>query len=478
MGNSAIFLAAIIVPPACVLALILYSIYYYFHFLRPARRSPTCIRNSVSYPVAHLPPMSSIAQRAISSSPFPLSPTVIPSYDLPPRRAPLPPFEAPHSQPPIPPTPAPAPPPATSPAESRFLIATTMSRKGSRVLTRNPSSNNSHGTRSTGGTSSGRSGVDEETGRKSERRRSKPEKTKRVKRQFGIGDGDEERDYDDTVIIDVVAGARPPGMRRRNSTWSAVDLEQVMGQPARHSRTRPNSPPGMSAVSAPATLRRPGAKPLLAKGETQRTGVEHTPSNESVETAFPDSEESGDMLLRRAEEAEVENLEPSREWTEGRKVVVRDLRGEPTNPIRPAASAIDRRHSARTVSSYDAHSADEFTLTAASSTHAFFSTAIVPLAPSTPSPDRDVPPTLGDTGRRASDPELVGAGLTQRPQFFQHYPTRSHPSHSTPPALPARYTSCSAPEHRVSNASTATMVTASKDIEHYAASFSSDQPSP
>ncbi|BGP16777.1 hypothetical protein JCM10213v2_004780 [Rhodosporidiobolus nylandii] len=465
MVSNAVFLAAIIVPPVCVLCLVLYSLAFYFRLLRPAGQTHV-IRDSVSYPVTtQLPPLVTVL-RPTGSSPFPLSgAATVPAFS-PTRRAPLPPFDPAYAPPPVPPPPSPEHTHA-SPAESRFAIATTISRTGSRVLARNPSSNNSHGTQGTSKSGSSGSRSAGQGGKRAERRASRPEKARKVKGQHGIGDGDEERVHDDTVIVDIT-GSSPPSLRRRNSTWTAQDLEQVVGRAVMlPHRPSPASPPNRES-----SAQRPSLRPLPpGAGHGSNGGA---PSDETGD-GFG-SQESGAALLagpaaRQVDGETTEELERAATWTERNEIIVRDLRelrGRPQQPSAPLApdERVDYRLSAG--SSLYANSADELTLSAHSTLHhAYFSTSVLPLPPPSPSASARHSP-LGEpvsgwsaSSHNASDPHLSRASSLQQQPPYPLQLTPTYPSFrgTTPPFLS---------NPRVSQASVTSTSMAFEDGQHYA----------
>ncbi|GAA6018523.1 hypothetical protein JCM10207_007205 [Rhodosporidiobolus poonsookiae] len=469
MVNENVFLAAIIVPPVCVVLIVLWTTLFYFRVRRVAS-SRAQFRNSVSYPSPpHLPPLGTLPHRRSTSTPFPLpsTPTAADGF-VPFRRAPLPPSDVPYLPSPQPPSPnfpySPPPPPEPSPSESRFAIATTVSRTGSRVLTRATSSNNSHGTAVSGGSGG--------EGRK-EKWRSKPEKAKRVKEQFGIGSADDDledgdgRVHDDTVIVDIVTSS-PPGLRRR-ATLGAEELEHVV-----HAGSLAPPPPSPHAPSLPGYTSKPPS-----------------PSD-----GFGGSHESGVALLTdaRRSDDQTEELRGEMAQVHGRRVIVHDLRDVRGRVTRSAAAEQDpplphhppdRRWSA--VSSIYANPDDDYTISAASVPQGYFSTAIVPLPPASPSPSssshgRSHPVEQLKSGWSSSSHEAQSdtARLSHGSSVYQIarvpppalYPLQSTPLHGSKPSpSPLELPSPVGPTQTVRN-STASSA-ALEELEHYAASLSS-----
>ncbi|GAA5963690.1 hypothetical protein JCM21900_001980 [Sporobolomyces salmonicolor] len=205
MVSSAVFFAAILVPSASFLIIITWTTCIYLkirslpHLQRPDYPPPTLLAT-----IQHSDRPSSVSPPSRDyrpSGPAPLCP------NLPPPRL------SPHPHPPAPPPPPPAParPAEPSVAPSRFSIATTLNPSGSRILFRNFSRPNSGGT-----SNSGSSGLRSRPGtsEREEKTRSKPEKARRVKRQFGVG-FDEDEDREDESVVGGVE-------RRTGSTWGCA----------------------------------------------------------------------------------------------------------------------------------------------------------------------------------------------------------------------------------------------------------------
>ncbi|GAA6032381.1 hypothetical protein JCM8097_008146 [Rhodosporidiobolus ruineniae] len=512
-STSPYFLAAIVVPPAAVLVLIAWSLFFYFRVLR--RVQPRTVdRSSVSYPTAPQLPQLGTVHRPSSSSPFPLatSPATgsfIPSRAVP--HPPFPPFDAPYAPPPSRPSLSllPVPASARSLPSPRFAIATTVSRTGSRVLTRNTSSNNSHGTHTTSGRS-GNSG-----GEKEERRRSKPEKTKRVKRQYGIGGaddddfeederqdghGDEAFDYEDqirgdTVVVEVVGSPSGANLRRRNSTWGAQDLESIVHG---YDRRPPTSPAAKSSASAPNSVQRPGPRPLppgAAYGGRQLGSSEAlASSDENGVFGAPVSNESAAPLVgrtaRTAEEEEDEATEvldhEAAMWTDGRRVVVqdlRDLRGRPARgeSLPPREVDLESRRFSNASSFYVTNPDDEYTLTATSTSHTqFFNTTVVPLPPPSPSPSSGQPSPnelvsgWSNSSRDQHSPDRRHSrGSSQQHQHAPSFPSTARPSpFSSAPGTPPLLRN-NPRASQLSMLTTTSTTAALEDLEVYAASMSS-----
>ncbi|GAA5857729.1 hypothetical protein JCM8547_005962 [Rhodosporidiobolus lusitaniae] len=463
--DSALFLPAVVVPPACFLLLVLYSIWF-LRAIRRARSTPPVRPASVSYPTASLPQLASVAHRPSQSSPFPLATTSPSAEYLPHRRAPLPPFDTPYSPPtPLslpqtasPPVFSPPPPPIPpSPADSRFNV--TISRTGSRVLARNASSNNSHGTHSSG----------------SEKRRSRPEKTKRVKKQYGIGEADDvefddDRVHDDTVIVNIVSGAGE-GLRQRTQTWSAGELEEVVRRASYGSQSAPNSAVTPSLRPLP-----PGA----SYGDLTPSPEEGVRTSDEGFAAGGSSDSDGALLRQQRsarEDDEEEVLEQSATWTEGRRVVVRDLRelrGRPGHPVE-STPPLNKRFSDG--SSFYANPHDDVTISAASDSNHWMSTSIVPLPPPSPSSVGHSPVDFvcdWSTSSHSHDTTVDPRHLSRGSSAGREKPL--HPFQSTPPALyPSRGTPPLLNNPRTSQASAMSLSTtnAIEDLEHYAASLSS-----
>ncbi|GAA5864074.1 hypothetical protein JCM1840_000694 [Sporobolomyces johnsonii] len=320
MVSSAVFLAAIIVPSASLLIVILWTTFVYLKIrsLSQSQRPP--------YPP---PTLLTTVQHSDRPSPVsPPSPDYLPSGPAP-LRPDLPPLHI--SRPPYPPPtplspPVPAQPAEPSIAPSRFSIATTLNPSGSRVLVRNTSRPTSRDTSNS--CSSGlrsRPGTSE---REETKARSKPEKARRVKRQFGVGVGEEEDREDGFVVVgdEKAQGADDVGLRKRSTTWTAEELEQVV----RHDRP-PQRPAPDPAQTTP--LRRgwepgrplpPGAgyvdeRRMLAP----QASADDMPWTASEETAIPGSSQgSCTKPLVGPEDcgAQEDDDEERLTWIEGRDI--------------------------------------------------------------------------------------------------------------------------------------------------------------
>ncbi|GAA5893371.1 hypothetical protein JCM6882_008016 [Rhodosporidiobolus microsporus] len=491
MVSQELAIAAIAVAAACLIVLVVWTVLFFRFYRRQSRRTPIN-RNSVSYPTAgptttQLPQLGFV-HRPSNSSPFPLSSPSSPVDFLPSRRAPpVPPFDIPYSPPlvsPLEPPPHLPTEPERSPSSPLFSISTTVSRSGSRVLARNPSSNNSHGTSRT--SKSGGS-----SGRTDERRRSKPEKAKRVKKQFGVGEeaeseqDEEERVHDDTVIVEIVGGGES-ALRRRNSTWGASDLEHVASSAGRFSRPPPASPPAAGTVSAPSSVRRPAVRPLppgAGYGDETPSPVEGEEGGLGGLTGGG-AALSAERFVRGDDDDEpTEVLDRSATWSEGRKVVVQNLRDLRARPLRDSFLAQppvdDRRWSSS--SSLYANSNDEYSISAASiSQHQFFSTFVAPLPPPSPSSDYHSPAehlvSAWSASSRDSPERRHSRGSSLPSQhLLSTAPSTPTPLTDFPPSTVGRTPPLLRNAQRASQASVLTSSTAAalEDLESYAASLSS-----
>ncbi|GAA5975049.1 hypothetical protein JCM5350_004564 [Sporobolomyces pararoseus] len=102
-----------------------------------------------------------------------------------------------------------------SPTMKRISIATTISRNGSRVLTRNSSTQDSHERRRSAG-SERKAGVPDS-------REVVIERTKRNRKSFGVGN------EEFTIEVEVEGGeGERMQIRRRSSTWTTEDLGQLV----------------------------------------------------------------------------------------------------------------------------------------------------------------------------------------------------------------------------------------------------------
>lgn len=213
MVSSAIFLAAIIVPCICVLLLGLWTLILYLktRSLLQSHSTPSLVPLVTTLQSSN--PLSSPNFQFATSSgdvtplPIPPRPTRPPSF------LDIDPATTYHSLPFQP----------GSATTKRFSIATTTSKTGSRVLARNPSSQNSHETSKSGETKRSRGDSPDET---------RLEMARRNRKSFGVGN-------DETVDVGPTQGE----MRRRSSTWTTEDLEQLVdrhetGEEERHNSKR------------------------------------------------------------------------------------------------------------------------------------------------------------------------------------------------------------------------------------------------
>ncbi|GAA5880594.1 hypothetical protein JCM16303_005444 [Sporobolomyces ruberrimus] len=213
MVSSAIFLAAIIVPCICVLLLGLWTLILYLktRSLLQSHSIPSSVPLVTSLQASSplSPPNFQFAASTGNATllPIPPRPTRPPSF------LEIDPVTTNHTltfQP-------------GSASTKRFSIATTTSKTGSRVLARNPSSQNSHETSKSGETKRSRGDSPDET---------RLETARRNRKSFGVGN-------DETVDVGPTQGE----MRRRSSTWTTEDLEQLVdrhepGEEERHNSKR------------------------------------------------------------------------------------------------------------------------------------------------------------------------------------------------------------------------------------------------
>ncbi|GAA6005990.1 hypothetical protein JCM11491_004082 [Sporobolomyces phaffii] len=200
MVATALFLAAIIVPAASVVLLVAWSGLVFLKYRSLVRPPPpgelsipplvtTLPRRPLNHHLASSDAYSTLDHVSLAPSARPLS-----FLEIDP--APTPAAAAIDSA------------PRTGSTHGRFSIATSTSRKrGSRVLVRNPSSLNSHGTVDTAETQRGDGGY------------VVIERTKRNRKSFGIG-------HDASELETESVGA-PVGPRRRSSTWTADELDSI-----------------------------------------------------------------------------------------------------------------------------------------------------------------------------------------------------------------------------------------------------------
>ncbi|GJN91001.1 hypothetical protein Rhopal_004015-T1 [Rhodotorula paludigena] len=420
MVSNAVFLAACIVPPVCLVAVIAWT----WWILRRIRR--------------------------LSQAPAPVPAPILPPASLPLTLAFTP--SPPHLVPPFHPAPSPSgtlsvlrsdlyaalPPPPPAPPEPRFSIRTTLAPDGSRVLSRAPTSSGGHGSSSHGGPATDESA------------RSKPERARKDAKRFGIGDVDSERSWALVQALDAVLDApggygdadeadrtiRPgralPQLRRRGSTWSAQDWEPVLS-PANSvpplSASYPHSSAALSAVSANSD----GARRPLPPGAAYEAS--NTPTSED------------------------EPVPPSVAPTSGRSADG----GAPDAP----ETLVNPPVSPRPVS-------DDMSISARSSR--FFGTTVVPLPPPTPSQSSHSHDTNGGRHRQSAWSDSTYEAV------FTDFPARTsllHPRRTSavqgssycPGALPSpleahSYRSATFPR---SSGSTAAL----EELENYANSLSS-----
>ncbi|GAA6063070.1 hypothetical protein JCM10212_003128 [Sporobolomyces blumeae] len=233
MVASALLIAAIVVPAVSVLVLLVWSTGLYLSFRSLVLR---CDRQQLHPPL-------------VTTTSQPLASTFVHAPRVPPFRfAPAVPSEhmaetvRPHSFLLTDPAPVskpirPCPPPKRA-SQTRFSIATTVSRSGSRVLVRNPSSQNSHASSTSretkGTTSSSGNGRDGQRGAGTvgagKERKERIETARKQKKVFGIGD-----DVEPLPVENEVASreddARTTGPRKRRSTWSTEDFDRLHLEP-------------------------------------------------------------------------------------------------------------------------------------------------------------------------------------------------------------------------------------------------------
>jgi len=309
MVSTGLALAACIVPPACVLIVVVWTAAIFWRLKRLAGQQ----KSPAAPPPALASPLETVELHQ------PSHPACVLASHLHPPRPDLdthPPFSS------TPTTsilrtdlfaslPSPRPPP---PPEPRFSIRTTFARDGSRVLARPAAGSAAHGE----GRRAGEGGED---------RPARPARTRRDRGQFGIGSGDDddgrwelvqggarallpgEGGPGPLVVVqgdETVTLRRRAGLTRRSSTWSAHDFDGVVLPPS-------SSPHGLSSHStsshahaASPSPSRPGPRPLPpgARHESSsRTSGEgggaasSEVSGESRSTPLS-SQESGGPLLR------------------------------------------------------------------------------------------------------------------------------------------------------------------------------------
>ncbi|BGO91961.1 hypothetical protein NBRC10512_001086 [Rhodotorula toruloides] len=446
MLSDGLFLAACVVPPVCLVVVIAWTLVVLRRFRRTAASAPS--------------PPHSLAQFRPSQPVF-----------VPPPPPPFlhpPPFPSPSEQP-IPRDQlfSVLPPAQPTPAEPPFSIHTTLPRSGTRVLARNASSNQSH-TPSSNSHSGSEAAWKRLSGVSRERtRRDKPERTRREKGKFGVGDADDEwvavvptptatsAGHDGGIetrsIVDETL--RPAGRsRRRTSTWSAQDFDPLVSPSSkRHSAS--------ASLSAPNTIARPGPRPLPpgagygASAWSAATSAVDLPTSSALTT--PDevmvggSQESGMPLMRQTSSKEAHSpMSPS----------------TPAHPV-PASDTLqydphhtpDVTETLRLSRIYPDHeqspSPDDYTISARSS--AYFGTTVLPMPTRTPSPTAIFPNTPTRLSMRDCDSSAFSSPVS--PSAPRYFPHSAPPSHA---------------HTRVSHISTATSA-ALADLETYAASLSS-----
>ncbi|GAA5939537.1 hypothetical protein JCM1841_005515 [Sporobolomyces salmonicolor] len=342
MVSSAVFLAAILVPSASFLIVIIWTICIYLkirslpHLQRPAYPPPTLLAT-----VQHSDCPSSVSPPSpdyLPSGPAPLCPN-LPS-----------PRPSPHPHPPAPPPPPPAPaqPAEPSVAPSRFSIATTLTPSGFRILVRNFSRPNSGGT-----SNSGSSGLRSRPGTSEweEKTRSKPEKARKVKRQFGVGFGEEEDREGESVVGGVeTAHGVDAGLRKRSMTWTAEELEQVAMRAG-----PPQCPAPDPAQTLPLRRGRGPGRPLPPGAGYVDEGRMLAPQASTDEMAWTSSEKNAvagssqgscAMLFVGIEDCGTQKDEDEDEerltWIEGRCAAVAEGR---SNKSYPSTYRINHGHS-------------------------------------------------------------------------------------------------------------------------------------
>jgi len=230
MVSSAVFLAAIIVPSVCLLIIIVWStcLYYKINALvqsRPHSTAPPLVSTVQQHPTNFSFPRPRNHHLA-NSDPFAPFQQQLPSF---PARPPS--FL--QTDPALPSTPHQNGQQSSNRSNHRFSIATTVSRSGSRVLTRNPSSQNSHGTSGSSGTKAGSN------------ENKVVEMAKRKRKSYGVGD---DLITPEPVVVEVTR----EGVRKRRSTWTTEELEYLATDAserdllARRLSATPTLPPRLS----------------------------------------------------------------------------------------------------------------------------------------------------------------------------------------------------------------------------------------
>ncbi|GAA6008376.1 uncharacterized protein JCM10292_007651 [Rhodotorula paludigena] len=474
MVSNAVFLAACIVPPVCLVAIIVWTCW----ILRRIRR--------------------------LSQAPAPVPAPILPPASLPPTLAFTP--SPPHLVPPFHPVASPArtlsvlrsdlyaalPPPPPAPPEPRFSIRTTLAPDGSRVLSRAPTSSGGHGSSSHGGPAT------------EESARSKPERARKDAKRFGIRDADSERSwalvqaldavldalggYDDADEADgtIRSGRAMPQLRRRGSTWLAQDWEPVLS-PATSAPPLPASYPHYSAALAAVSANSAAARRPLPPGAAYEASSTPTSEDEPAPpSAAPKSERSADGgAVSSSRESGLPLLPHGGGGCRpaGAEVLVQPLRQQgrrycpqpqprqlpphwPAQPDAPETLA-NPPVSPRPVS-------DDMSISARSSR--FFGTTLVPLPPPTPSQSSHSHDTNGGRRRQSawsdSTYEAVFTDFPASTSIFQPRrtstgPTSSYQSGALPSPLEAHsHRSATFPR---SSGSTAAL----EELENYANSLSS-----
>ncbi|BGP48759.1 Complex III assembly protein translocase and chaperone [Rhodotorula kratochvilovae] len=463
MVSSAVFLAACIVPPVCALFVVAWTLGIYLRIKRLAAPPVAVPPPTLPLPTVQLAPAHPVFNPALFFSPHPphTSGTPLDQRTTVLRADFL----------------AALPPPPPPPPEPRFSIRTTLARDGSRVLARQPT-----------GSSTGHAGASGSGSGEGSEERSRPERTRRDRRTFGIGDADDERAHGWEVVdaLDCAQVAENEGeatltprrgrglRRRRNSTWSARDFDGVLpspvvspsslSSPARtHPYTRPGPrplPPGAGYLPAPHDAAPTSDDGARAASET--SGEAFTPLESSQESGAP-------MLLRQGT---IAGRSPPEQGDEGREVVVRPLRESgwvfvqhapqcqssagwelETDAGGAVTLAGGARSSARPLS-------DEYSLSARSSQQ-YFGTSVVPLPPGTPSGS--------SSGHGGVHRQSAGSNSTYE-AVFTDFPGRS-PAARARRSSPGPRSALRPPQARDSLASTGTA--ALEELEGYAASLGS-----
>lgn len=448
MVPDGVFLAACVVPPVCLVLVIVWTLVVLRRFRRLAAST------------GHPPP--SLAQFRPSHPVFsPPAPPAFVHAPTPPRGQPVNREELFSVLPPAQP----------GPGEQPFSIHTTLSRSGTRVLARNASSSQGH-TPTTAPSSNSHQELEAAWKRlsgtsKQEHRRSKPERTRRGKGKFGVGDGDDDEWVDvapgsaatslgHDAVVDgrsiVDDTLRPAGRtRHRTSTWSAQDFDPLVSPSLkRHSRS--------ASLSAPNSTMRPGPHPLPpgagygAPSWSAATSAVDLPTASALTT--PDevpvegSQESGMPLMSQTSSKESHSpMSPS--------TPAGPLPGPflPRYRVQQTPDVTETLRASSVQPGHEQSPSADYTISARSS--AYFGTTILPM------PTRTLPPTAiyPHTPARLSmrDVDSPACSSPVSPSAHRYFP------HSAPPTRS---------HTRVSHMSTATSA-ALADLETYAASLSS-----